>query len=112
MFCLVKRIEGGKFEDIASRDDLQESEELAKFFNSYWPGEYFVRECPGGKCTFTRLYDPTRLPKPPLSESGQTKFDAALLRLAGRLACTAFPYLGRIVRIAHERFERRALYGR
>ena len=59
MFCLVKRIEGGKFEDIASRDDLQEAEELAKFFNSYWPGEYFVRECPGGKCTFTQLYDPT-----------------------------------------------------
>jgi hypothetical protein len=71
-----------------------------------------VRECPGGKCTFTQLYDPTRLPKPPLSESGQTKFATALLRLAGRLACTAFPYLGRIVCIAHERFERRALYGR
>jgi len=70
MFCLVKRIADGKFEDIASRDSLQEAQELAKFFNSYWPEDYFVRECPGGKCTFTELYDSARLPKPPLSESG------------------------------------------
>jgi hypothetical protein len=67
MFCLVKRIAGAKLEDIASRDTLQEAQELAKFFNSQWPGEYSVRECTGGQCTFTQLYS---LPlAKPLSES-------------------------------------------
>jgi hypothetical protein len=45
----------GKFEDIASREDLQEAQELAKFLNFVLAREYFVRECPGGKCTCTQL---------------------------------------------------------
>jgi hypothetical protein len=67
MFCLVKRIAGGKLEDIALRDTLQETQELAKFFNSQWPGEYSLRKRTGGQCTFTHLYS-LALAKP-LSES-------------------------------------------
>ncbi len=52
MFKLYARLGDGEFVYVASRNDLQESLQLADLLNASWPRQYEVRDAQGNAVNF------------------------------------------------------------
>ena len=53
MYKVLRKLENGEFLHVASRDNREEAVQLVAALNTYWPGEYIVRDSDG------RNIDPT-----------------------------------------------------
>ena len=54
MFAVFRQLGNGEFLHVASREELEDAVQLMETFNTYWPGEYLVRDSEGNDVDLTQ----------------------------------------------------------